>query len=48
MAVPQKLNQRWSLDFVSGSLACGGRFRMLNIIDDYSRECLACIVDASL
>jgi putative transposase len=48
MAIPQGANQRWSLDFVSDSLACGRRFRMLNVIDDYSRECLACIVDTSL
>jgi putative transposase len=48
MAIAQELNQRWSLDFVSGSLACGRRFHMLNVIDDYSRECLACIVDTSL
>ena len=48
MAIPQEPNQRWSLDFVSDSLACGRRFRMLNVIDDYSRECLGCIVDTSL
>jgi putative transposase len=28
MAIPQEPNQRWSLDFVSDSLACGRRFRM--------------------
>jgi putative transposase len=27
MAIPQEPNQRWSLDFVSDSLACGRRFR---------------------
>ncbi len=48
MAIPQEPNQRWSLDFVSDALACGRRFRLLNVIDDYSRECLACIVDTSL
>ncbi|MEN2787080.1 DDE-type integrase/transposase/recombinase [Sphingomonas qilianensis] len=48
MAIPQEPNQRWSLDFVSDALACGRRFRMLNVIDDYSRERLACIVDTSL
>src|SRR6185295_10555183 len=48
MAIPQGPNQRWSLDFVSDALACGRRFRLLNVIDDYSRECLACIVDRSL
>ena len=40
MAIPQEPNQRWSLDFVSDALACGRRFRLLNVIDDYSRECL--------
>src|SRR5436309_5493859 len=48
MAIPQEPNQRWSLDFLSDALACGRRFRLLNVIDDYSRECLACIVDTSL
>ncbi len=36
MAIPQEPNQRWSLDFVSDALACGRRFRLLNVIDDYS------------
>lgn len=48
MAVPQGPNQRWSLDFVSDSLSCGRRFRILNVIDDFSRECLAAVVDTSL
>jgi len=48
MAIPQGPNQRWSLDYVSDSLACGRRFRLLNVFDDDSRECLACIVDTSL
>ncbi len=48
MAIPQEPNQRWSLDFLSDLLACGRRFRMLNVIDDYSRECLGCVVDTSL
>lgn len=33
MAVPQGPNQRWSLDFVSDSLSCARRFRILNVID---------------
>ena len=33
------VNHRWSLDFVSDSLSCGRRFRILNEIDDFSREC---------
>jgi putative transposase len=45
MAIPQGPNQRWSLDFVSDSLAWGRRFRVLCIIDDFSRECLGAVVD---
>ena len=30
------------------SLSCGRRFRILNVIDDFSRECLAAVVDTSL
>lgn len=48
MAIPQGPNQRWSLDFVSDSLSCGRRFRILNVIDDFSRECLAAVIDTSL
>ncbi len=48
MAIPLEPNQRWSLDFVSDALACGRLSRLLNVIDDYSRECLGCIVDTSL
>ncbi|PXW75284.1 helix-turn-helix protein, partial [Ruegeria sp. P4] len=38
MAIPQGPNQRWSLDFVSDSLSDGRRFRVLCVIDDFSRE----------
>lgn len=48
MAIPQGLNQRWSQDFVSDSLSCGRRFRILNVIDDFSSECPAAVVDTSL
>jgi len=48
MAIPQGANQRWSLDFVSDSLADGRRFRILCVIDDFSRECLATVADTSL
>lgn len=44
----QRPNQRWSLDFVSDQLADGRRFRVLNIVDDFTRECLAVEVDTSL
>jgi len=38
MDVPTRLNQRWSIDFVSNQLSNGRRFRVLNVVDDYSRE----------
>jgi hypothetical protein len=43
-----RLNQRWSLDFVHDSLSSARRIRTLNIVDDFSRECLAIEVDTSL
>jgi len=41
-------NERWSIDFMADSLATGRRFRTLNVVDDYSRECLWIEVDTSL
>ncbi len=48
MTIPQGPNQRWSLDFVSDVLADGRRFRVLVVVDDFTRECLALVVDTSL
>ena len=48
LALPQAPNQRWSLDFVSDALADGRRFRVLAVVDDFSRECLAPVADTSL
>lgn len=48
MTIPQGPNQRWSLDFVSDALVDGRRFRILCVLDDFSRECLATVVDNSL
>src|SRR5438046_1245506 len=48
IAVPQGANQRWSLDFASDALSDGRRFRILTIVDDFTRECLALIADTSL
>jgi putative transposase len=48
MALPQGANQRWSLDFVADTLDSGRRFRVLVIVDDFTRECLALVVDTSL
>ncbi len=40
--------QRWSMDFMRDTLADGRPFRTLNIVDDFTRECLAIEVDRSL
>ncbi len=48
MALPRGPNQRWSLDFVSNVLADGRSFRVLVVVDDFTRECLALVVDSSL
>ena len=41
-------NQRWSLDFVHDQMASGRRFRVLNIVDDVTRECLRAVPDTSI
>ncbi|WP_282096843.1 IS3 family transposase [Epibacterium ulvae] len=46
--VPDRANQRWSLDFVSDAFEDGQRFRVLCIVDDCTREALATVVDRSL
>ena len=48
MQVPMMPNDRWSLDFVSDQLTCGRRFRILTVVDDCTRECLALVADTSL
>jgi len=40
-------NQRWSMDFVSDRLADGRWFRILTVVDQYSRECLCAYADRS-
>ncbi len=45
--VPDRANQRWSLDFVSDALSDGRRFRVLCIVDDCTREVLSLLVDRS-
>jgi putative transposase len=43
-----RMNERWSLDFVHDTLESGRRIRTLNIVDDFTRECLSIEVDTSL
>ena len=46
--LPQGPNQRWSLDFVSDTLTDSRRFRILAVVDDFTRECIALVADTSL
>jgi len=46
--VPTAVNVRWSLDFVSDAFTDGRRFRILAVVDDFTRENLALIADTSL
>jgi putative transposase len=48
LAIPQGRNQRWSLDFVSDAFTDGRRFRILTVVDDFTRECLCLVADTSL
>ena len=43
-----QINQTWSMDYVSDRLSNGRAFRILNIIDDYSRESLKIEIDFGL
>ena len=45
---PTAVNQRWSMDFVHDQLSNGRRFRSLNIVDNFSRECVGQVVDISI
>src|ERR1700733_9600017 len=40
-------NQEWALDFVHDAMACGRAIRVLSVVDAYTRECLALVVDTS-
>ena len=48
MTIPQGQNLRWSIDFVADTLAAGRRFRILTVVDDFTRECLGLVADTSL
>ena len=45
---PRRANERWSMDFVHDALHDGRRIRLLNVVDDCTRECLAIETDTSL
>jgi len=48
LPLPSGPRQRWSMDFMTDTLADGRGFRTLNIVDDFTRECVAIEVDRSL
>jgi transposase InsO family protein len=48
LLVEARPNARWSLDFVHDQMANGRRFRILNVVDDVTHECLAAIPDTSI
>lgn len=48
LPLPQMPNKRWSMDFVQDALQDGRRFRMLTVVDDFSRECPTIEVDTSI
>ena len=45
---PTRVNERWSMDFVSDALSSGRKIRTLTIVDDYSRKCHRLEVDTSI
>jgi putative transposase len=48
MPAAQAANQSWLMDYVADALIDGRKLRTLNIVDDFTRECLAIEVDTSL
>ncbi len=46
--VEARPNARWSVDFVHDQLVSGRRLRILNVIDDVTKECLRAVVDTSI
>lgn len=48
MVLPTVANQRWSMDFVSDQLSQGRRFRVLNIVDDFTKEMVGQLISVSI
>lgn len=44
----QRLNEQWSMDFVQDRTEDGRSLRVLTVVDNFSRECLALEADRSL
>jgi len=41
-------NQKWSMDFVAARLLDGRWFRVLTVVDQFTRECVLLMADSSL
>jgi len=48
MVVPDQANGRWSMNIFSDQLANGRRLCVLNIVDDFTGECVLQVVDFSI
>jgi putative transposase len=48
LPLPVRPNDRWSMDFMLDTLADGRPFRVLNVVDDFTRECIAIDVGRSI
>ena len=48
LPVASRPRERWSMDFPTDTHAGGRNLRTLNIVDDFTRECVAIEVDRSL
>ena len=48
LQAPTRPGEQWAMDFTSDALADGRALRTLNVVDTFTRECLAIEVDTSL
>jgi putative transposase len=48
LPTPERLNQRWAIDFVADGFTDGRRFRCLTVVDEFSRECPGIYTDTSI
>jgi len=48
LVLPNRINERWSMDFLSDCLADGRRLKVFSVLDDFSRESLALTADTSI